>query len=195
LLASGDYDSPLDYKIAMVNLNTGKTSGHMIPYSSDPSKPFSREDKMAYESFLYIKPLKDKAVIACRYADQIEIIDIKSQQAKIIRGPEGFEPKLAVMIGNGGKKISTRDSETRFAFLTGKVTNQFIYLLFSGYTDQTEHRDYGSTIYVYDWNGKPIKSFLFKNDIKDFAVTTNDSLIYTFNPKTKFVSVANIKKI
>lgn len=195
LLASGDYSSPLDYKIAMINLTTGKTSGHMVHYSSDSSKAFTRENKMAYESFLYIKPLKDKAVLACRYADQIEIVDIKAKQSKVVRGPEGFEPKLEVMLDHAGKRIAVRGEETRYAFVSGKVTDQFIYLLYSGNTDNTDHLFYGSIIYVYDWNGKPIKSFSLKNDIKDFAITANDSLIYTFNPKTKIVSRANIKGI
>ncbi len=193
-LANGNYDGTNDYKIAKFNLNTGKPGGYMVPYSADPSKPFKPDEKMAYESFLFIRPLKDKAVNAARYADQIEIIDLNTQQVKTVRGPEGFEPELELMIHpQDGRRLGIRTERTRFAFHTGKVTNQFIYLLYSGYTDRTEHRDYGSKIYVYDWNGKPVKMLSLKNDIKSFAVTANDDKIYTYNPITKFIGVADLK--
>ncbi len=192
-LVNGDYDGANDYKLAVFNLKTGKPTGYIVPYSADPAKPFKPEEKMAYESFLFIRPLKDKAVNASRFADRVEIVDLKTQQVKVVRGPEGFEPEFELMIRDDGKRIGVRTERNRFGFVAGKVTNQFIYLLYSGNLENTTHRWYGSTIYVYDWNGNPVKKLTLKNDIARFTVTANDDKIYTYNPITKLISVANLK--
>ncbi len=194
LVASGDYDSPVDYKITLLNLSNGQIKKQMASYSADTTKPFNRPQKMAYESFLFLKPSKDKCVLACRYADRIEIVNLNSSKTKVTRGPEGFEPDFVELTGNDGKKLSTRGPDTRYAFVQGKVTNKFIYLLYSGNKDGTIHRYYGKYIYVYNWDGTPIEKLELNDDIEDFAITSNDSLMYTYNPKSKYVGVVNIKK-
>lgn len=195
LLASGDYYSDHDnYKVSIINLVTGKTVRQLVPYSDNPSKPYTRAQKMAEESFLFVKPTKDKCVLACRYTDRIEIIDLHSGKSTVVQGPEGLSPEMVEMTGSDGQKISTRGADTRYAFVGGEVTNHFIYLLYSGNRDGTIHRFYGKYIYVYDWNGKPLQRLELKNDTKDFAVTGNDSLLYTYNPRSKYISVAKIKK-
>lgn len=190
-VASGDYDS--DYKLAQLNLSTGSIEKQLVPYSSDTLVRYSRPGKMKYESFLFLKPGKQKCVLACRYADQIEIVDLASQQSKIIKGPENYEPEVMVMRGNDGKELSTRNADTRFAFVKGKVTDNFIYLLYSGNNNESIHKDHGKYIYVYDWNGNPVQKITLKEYVLDFVVTNNDSLLYTYDPRSKYIKVANLK--
>jgi hypothetical protein len=193
LLASGDYESVDNYQISMVDLNKGSIVKQMAPYSSTDSVPYDRPRKTAYESFLFAKPSKDKAVLAYRYADRIEIVDLNSGKSKIVQGPEGFNPVMNVIVRTDGKKISTRGPDTRYAFVRGEVTNNFIYLLYSGNKEGTPHRFYGKYVYVYDWDGKPVQKLELSDDTKDFTVSGNDSLLYTYNPKTKYINVAKIK--
>ena len=193
LITSGDYDSPLDYKIAILNLNNSKIERQMIRYSPDTSNPYNRQRKMAYESFLFLKPSKTKCVLASRYADRIEIVDIDSGKSKVVVGPEGFEPNMIVMTGGDGKKLSARGPDTRYAFVRGKTTENFIYLLYSGDKDDSKHAFYGNYIYVYDWNGSPVQRLELSKPVLDFTITSDDSLIYTYNPVSKNISSANIK--
>lgn len=196
LVGSGDYDSDQNYKLALLDLSQGKIRKRLVAYSLDTSAQFSRVKKMAYESFLYMRPDKEKCVLACRYTDQIEIIDLKSEKgSKIVRGPEGFEPEMVVMTGGDGKKLSTRGSDTRYAFVGGKTTGKYIYLLYSGNKDGGTHQFYGKYIYVYDWNGRPIKRFETEDYIIDFAVTRDDSKIYTYNPVLGLIYEINMKGI
>lgn len=190
IIASGNYDA--DHKVFQLNLSTQQIEKQLAPYSTDPATPYSRAQKMAYESFLFLKPSNDKCVLACRYTDQIEIVDLSTQTSKIIKGPESFEPDVVIMKGNDGKELSTRGSDTRYAFVKGKVTNKFIYLLYSGNNHESEHLYYGKYIYVYDWNGNPVQKIKLKDYILDFVVTQDDSIIYTYNPDSKYIMTAKL---
>ncbi|MDD3742447.1 MAG: BF3164 family lipoprotein, partial [Lentimicrobiaceae bacterium] len=130
LIGSGNYDS--DYKLTRLNLSTGKVLDEMIPYHKAGSENLAREEKMAYESFLCIKPSANKCVLACRYADQIEVIDLDRRKSIIIKGPNGFEPDVEVLIGNDGKKMISRNNDTSLAAVSLKATDNYIYVLFSG---------------------------------------------------------------
>lgn len=192
VVGSGDYDS--QYKINIVDLSKKNIIKQGIPYSKDSTKTVNREEKMAYESFLFLKPVtNDKCVLACRYADQIELIDLNEMRSKIVKGPENFEPKVVAVLGNDGKRISTRGAETRYAFVRGKVTQHFIYLLYSGNNHESPHLHYGKYIYIYDWEGNPIRKITLDDYVLDFAVTTDDSAIYTFNPKSKYIQMAKLR--
>ena len=190
IIGSGDYDS--DYKISLINLLSGKVINQMTPYQSDSGDPESREQKMAYESFLFLKPSGEKCISACRYADQIEIVSLNNKSSKIVKGPEGYVPDVLVATGNDGKKLSTRNQNTRYAFVKGKTTNEFIYLLYSGNNHLSEHLNYGRYLYVYDWEGKPVQKLTFADDVLDFAVTSDNKTIYAYHPGSKFIMTSNL---
>lgn len=190
VIASGNYDA--DHKLFQVNLSTQAVEKELVPYAADPAGPFTRAKKMAYQSFLFLKPSNDKCVLACRYADQIEIVGLKTETSNIIKGPESYQPEVVTMKGHDGKELSTRGSDTRYAFVKGKVTNKYIYLLYSGNNHESEHLYYGKYIYVYDWNGNPIQRLELKNYVLDFVVTQDDSIIYTYNPESKYINMAKL---
>ncbi len=190
LIGSGNYDS--DYKLTKLNLSTGAIIEELIPYEKAGSEHIAREEKMAYESFLCLNPSGNKCVLACRYSDQIEVIDLDLRKSKICKGPEGFEPEVTVMMGYDGKKMVSRNKDTRFAAVSLKATERHIYLLFSGNTENANHPYFGKNIYVYDWNGSPVKKIELKDYINDFVVTNDDSRIYIYNPQTKLLKTAKI---
>ncbi|MET0638362.1 MAG: BF3164 family lipoprotein [Chitinophagaceae bacterium] len=187
---SGDYDS--NYKVSLFNIYSGKVINQLIPYSSGNGTTIPREQKSAYESSLFMKPSGEKCVQACRYADQIEIMDLNYQLSKIVKGPEGFEPDVMVVTDITGKEVSTRNDDTRFAFVRGKTTNEYIYLLYSGHNHMSEHRDLGSYLYIYDWEGKPVKKLKFTSDVTDFAVTNDNKTIYAYHPDSRFIMKSTV---
>jgi hypothetical protein len=88
-----------------------------------------------------------------------------------------------------GKEVAARDNNTRFAFLRGKVTNRYIYLLYSGYNSESEHLHYGQQLFVYDWQGKPVEKIALQDDVLDFAVTADDKVLYTYHPRSKYIKI------
>ncbi|MBL7731478.1 MAG: hypothetical protein JNM88_09900 [Chitinophagaceae bacterium] len=190
IVATGDYDSP--FRIFVLNFSAPGQKDQFIPYTTDSLKPVSRIEKTAYESFLFLKPSGDKCVLACRYADQVEVIDLSAKRSSVTRGPEVYQPAMIVRETNDGKQSSTRGADTRYAFVKGKVTDRYIYLLYSGNNHETEHLYYGKYIYVYDWYGKPVKRLELDQDVLDIAVSRNDSLIYIYEPATRHVKTAKL---
>jgi len=190
VIVSGDYEA--QHKISILGLPANIVEKRLIPYSTDSLAIYPRTKKMAYESFLFLKPSGDKCVLAARYADQIEVLDLNTQKSQIVKGPKGYEPEMVIMKSNDGKEVSTRGPDTKYAFVRGKMTDKFIYLLYSGNHDDTEYLYYGKTIYVYDWDGRPVKKLELNDYIMDFAVTSNDSLLYSYDPVTKFIKVSKL---
>jgi WD40 repeat protein len=190
VIATGDYDSP--YKIAITRMDENKQLKQILPYPPDSLSGHPRADKMAYESFLFAKPSGDKCVMACRYSDRIELLDIRTGKSQVIKGPENFEPSIVIMKGNDGKELGTRGPESRYAFVKGKTTNKYIYLLYSGNHDDTEHLYFGKYIYVYDWDGKPVKKITLQDYVLDFAVTQNDTELYSYDPVTKNINLSKL---
>lgn len=190
LLGSGDYDS--DYWLAYVNLNNGDVIEQLIPYAQDTLSNFKRSEKMAYESFLFLKPSKDKCALAARYSDRVQIVDLKSKESIIIKGPNNLEPKVLVMKGNDGKELSTRNHETIINFVKGQVTDKYIYLLYSGDNDNGIKSFNGKAIYVYDWNGNPVRKLILNDYVLDFVVTSDDKNLYGYNPKTKTINTVSL---
>lgn len=110
LIGSGDYDD--NYRLTKIDLSTGKKIKQLGLYNTDSTNQFTRPEKMAYESFLFLKPSQDKAVLAGRYSDRIQVFDFNKGSDIIIKGPENYEPEVLTMKGNDGKELSTRGQNT-----------------------------------------------------------------------------------
>lgn len=191
LLGTGDYDN--DYKFTEFNLAKSKVERQRIAYDAGNSaQKMSRLKKMAYESLLFLKPDRTKSISAGRYSDYIEIYDIKSGLSKIIKGPENFEPEVVMMKGNDGKELAARGPDTRYAFVKGKTTDKYIYLLYSGNLHNGEHLFYGKAIFVYDWDGKAVAKLKLPAYILDFAVTSDNKVLYSYDPKSKYITISHL---
>lgn len=186
LIGSGDYDS--NYKFEVFDLKLHTVTDSMIPYPSN----YTWQHKTAAESFLYRHPSGQKCVLAMRFSDQVEFYDFTSNTRKIIRGPENFTPYMTVMTDNSGRKISTSNAKTRYAFVKGKVTDKYIYLLYSGNKTESDHMNFGKSIFVYNWDGEPVKRILLENYVVDFVVTSDDSVLYTYDPNKKNIALINL---
>lgn len=189
-LLSGNYDT--DEKLVYLNFRDNTLNKTILSYQQDARIGSAMVQKMSYESFMMLKPDKTKVILACRYADQFEVLDLASGAHKKVSGPVGFPPQLAPFINNSGLTVATPDEKTRYGFLKGHTTENYFYLLFSGYPVKGSHQFYGNKIVVFDWNGAPVKQINLKKDIVDFAVTADNKTLYTLNPLTKTISVSEL---
>lgn len=181
-----EYES--EYKLQMMDISKQE---NVRPLTSYPPG-FTRGDRSAYEGFVFINPAGTKSVLAARYADRIEICDLESGENKIVKGPENYEPSLKKTKQLDGREISIKGAKTRFAFSRGKTTDKHIYLLYSGNSHTSQHRARGKSIYVYDWEGNPVKKIVLKHYIRDFAVSADESKLYVYNPQTRYIEIAQL---
>ncbi|MET0463911.1 MAG: BF3164 family lipoprotein [Chitinophagaceae bacterium] len=189
-LLSGNYDT--DEKLVYVNFLDSARNKELLSYQKDADIGSSRTSKMSYESFMMLKPDKNKLVLAARYADQFELLALENGKYKKIRGPVGILPDLDPFEDNSGVTVATPGQQTLYGFLKGHATEKYFYLLFSGHPVKSHHRFFGNKIFVYDWEGNPVKQINLKNEIVDFAVTSDDQVLYSLNAQTKTISVAEL---
>lgn len=182
-LGAGAYDSRS--KIEEVDLRSGKVTGALGSFDNVPKDIPFNSWKNAYESFLFTRPTGDKSVLACRFADQVEVFDLKTKKSRLIKGPDKYEAALDPIVVSG-MDMAQRNENTRFAFLNGMTTQNYIYLLYSGH-HEGEHINTGKYIYVYDWEGNPIKKFQVDRYITCFTISNDDKMMYAFDPETKTV--------
>lgn len=174
------------YKLQQIDMLTGKETKELGTFGHIPANIPFYSWKNAYESFLFIKPSGGKAALAARLTDLVEIFDLANGKSRQIHGPEHFPPAFRP-IQSYGKDLAERISQTRFAFVNGAVTEQYIYLLYSGNHHESRYLDQGMYIFVYDWQGNPIKRLTCDRYIKSFTVSDDDKTIYAFDISRKSV--------
>lgn len=183
-LGSGSMDSK--YKLQEIDLKSGNEITEFGNFNNVPNNIPFYSWKHAYESFLYVKPTGNKALLACRYADQVEVFDLVTKKSIIIKGPENYEVEFKPYKANG-RDIMIRTDKTRFAFLNGMATGKYVYLLYSGNKEDSKYPFYGKYIYVYDWNGKPIAKLISPHYLSAFAVSVDDATIYAYDIETGYI--------
>jgi|GEM_PF-3558763 len=189
LLRSGIFESP-DY--LEINDVAKDTLIRSLAKFNDYGKTFSPKTwKAAYEGFLFLQPSEGAAVVACRYADQIDLFDLKTGKHRMISGPEGYAPSFEPTPGVNHAIL--RKDDTRFAFLDGTVTEKHIYLMYAGRTRSEKNYNKSNTIYVYDWNGKPIRQLMLNSYVSGIAVSSDDQHLYAIDKSQRNILHTTLK--
>ncbi len=177
------------YKIQEVDLVSGKIINEIGTFEGKPDDLEFSAVKTAYQCYIHVKPTGDKIVLAYRFTDAIEIFDLKTQRSILIRGPERFNVDF-----QPAKNTMYRTDKTRFAFVSGggTVTNNYIYMYYSGDIVKNSGARYAKYIYVYDWDGNPVSKLILDRQIEGFAVSEDDSIMYAFDVNTGFLIQAKI---
>ncbi|MCD6566651.1 MAG: hypothetical protein J7K53_12000 [Bacteroidales bacterium] len=133
------------------------TNGTFLEIFADfPENKDNIPDQIFMESLqgrLAIKPDRKKAVFACRYTDQIQIYNNDGSSVKTYRTTKPFPPIIDIASTKYGW-VMGQNEETRFSFVGMTVSNEYIYVLYSGKTrKESELSNYGNYILLLDWNG------------------------------------------
>lgn len=185
ILGNGNYKVP--NKLQEVNLYTGKITESFGPITDRPENIPFYAWKRANESSLIVNDNKDKAVLANMMSDQLEIFDLKTQKSITIKGPENFGPEFKSFKSADGEDLVGRNSKSRHGFTEAVATNKFIYLSFSGNAVGTPYISYTKTIYVYNWEGQPIKKINLDRYIAGYTISKDDKTLYAYDVVSKFI--------
>lgn len=180
LLESGIYSSAKYLqKFDLISSKRTKEIGVFVP----PNNKYGLYTwKGAFEGFMFVNKSNEIAAIASRYSDRVVFINIKNETVKVINGPYCFKP-LFKPIKNLEMKnyMISRTSKTQFAFLKGASSNNFLYLLFSGKSEDEENYRFGNRIFVFDWNGLPIKELILDRLVSGFCVDDKTHELYAID--------------
>lgn len=192
LFATGGVD--LQRRVRQMDLTTMQTVREFGEYPIAPKGVPQDAWRFANDGFLLINEKQNKVVIASRFTDKVEFIDLKTDVTKIAFGPEGFHPKFEVMKQVGYENVMVRNQETRFAFNgMSFVSDRFLYLGYSGeYSEISKTTDLGKYIFVYNWEGEPVAKIELP-EIADGIIVRDDSLVYISIPSKNKVYEFSIK--
>jgi hypothetical protein len=186
-LVSGDYDS--SSRVSILNFEAAQINESIVDYPIN----MSRGQKMLFESFLFTNPSRNKAALAARYCDRVQFVDLITNKTTTIKGPENFEPDFDIKKGSDNKEIIFANDKSRYGFLKGFTTDKYLYLLYSGEKLDGPNLYFGKYIYVYDWEGQPVKKIELSDHILDFVVTSDNTKLYTYNPLTKNIEYSKLR--
>jgi hypothetical protein len=177
------------FKVQEIELFSGKKINEFGSFEKVPDNIKFGSFKAAHQCFIHVKPSGEKIVLAYRFTDAIEIFDIRTQKSFIMHGPEKFD----VEFQTAGSQMH-RTNKTRFAFVSGggTVTDNYIYMLYSGDLTQNEGSIYAKCIYVFDWNGNPIRKLNFDGQIEGIAVSKDDKTLYAYDVNSGFLIKSDI---
>lgn len=180
-------------KISIGNLANSDFSEETGDFNHIPSDIPLEVFKDAYSSKILLKPDGEKTVVAYRYTDAIEIFNTSDKSYITIQGPEVFPVEYVAREAEDGHNFMAKTRKTRKAFVNVATTDEFIYILYSGCRNGDENWSYGQEIYVFDWNGKPVKSYLLDRYVYTFGVSSDNSTIYSFDRSTGYLLKATIE--
>lgn len=116
-------------------------------------------------------------VIANRYADQIEILNLETGKVRFIKGPEAFEPKYTIVKTAAGSALA-HERDERLGYVCSRVKDNNIYVLFSGKTNSQRNASFGNEVRVFDWNGRLRRIIDLGMDVLSFDVSDNGKKLY-----------------
>jgi hypothetical protein len=189
IYGNGNFSSEKNIqKINLKNKDLVKEIGYLEPAPKDITE---MAWKRANESFIFLKPNNDKLVAASRLTDELVIVSLNNNSTKKIKGPEGIDLKFKAYKLPDGKDMIQREDETCFTFSDGFTSEKYIYLLYSGNLHTTENLAFGKKIFVYDWEGNPVKQLNLPSYISCFTVI-NDKEVYAYAIKENCINYFNI---
>ncbi|MBK6826270.1 MAG: hypothetical protein IPG86_05130 [Chitinophagaceae bacterium] len=193
VIATGRYDAA--EKLHRIQLPAFKLLSAYRLYTPPPGKTPLNTWRESFISFLFKHPDQSMAVLACRFTDQLDFVDLKTGKSRVVKGPENFPAMFGSIYSNGRDHLE-RTEDTRFAFVSGTVTAKYVYLLYSGNHEVDGAGNLNSTgkkVYVYDWAGKPVRVLNFPQYISCISVNDDDSLLYAFDTDREMIIRAALR--
>lgn len=163
---------------------TGETEPMEIygeyPFSQDLAAFNHHILSIAYQGDILMRPSGGKFVSTSRSSFNFDIVRIGNNGSLELENATRFWPPS--FGGNSGSFISTgyfhssMESDNKYGCLSTSVSDNFIYILYSGKT-MKENAMYSNTVLVYDWDGNPIKVLELDQQLNLISVSQNDDYL------------------
>jgi hypothetical protein len=171
------------------------TSGNYIKSIVDfPVYKTSFPDNIYTESLqgiIKIKPNKDKFIVGCRFTDRLSFYSKEGNLIKTFRTNDPFDPVMAVG-STGNVAMMAHTKETRYAFVSLEVSDNYVYALFSGSSLEDGTPNLAERLFVFDWSGELLKEIRIPYPTESICWSNSDNSLYMFLIKDKQRELAKI---
>ncbi|WP_294619757.1 BF3164 family lipoprotein [uncultured Bacteroides sp.] len=168
----------------------GVSSYGEYPYKDEDERSIeNRMRGMAYQGLLGINPSNDKFVYAVSSADIIFFYEINQKELSLKCKYEFNYPKYQVSM-KGDTRSAPMAPDNRKTFISLSATDDFVYLLYAGYSfsDKGLKALEGNIVYVYDWNGTPVQKFLLDIPVTNISVANGKLYAFSNMPEPTLVA-------
>jgi hypothetical protein len=133
--------------------------------------------KRFFEHRIYYHEGSDKIVLFYVYTDLIEVYDSRLRRLARIQGPDHFVSELEEWETDGKKQMRTVAHRTKFAYLSGCLTDTEIWTLYYGISPE-RGKELQNRILVYDYTGKPLRIFHLNYPVSTFCIDADSRTLY-----------------
>lgn len=179
VISTGVYEKG---RYQLYSLEDGSVN-YFLPYPEHPEYPeldnFAKSILYA-SSVLRVRP--DQQAFACVdiHSGLIDICRIEGNRIERIKQHCYYSPRIAA---SGKSKTDIHIAYTKenpYGFRDVAVTNDHIYVLYSGRTRRTDHYDLSQcrTILVFDWNGNQVKSYELETPASHICYDETEKALY-----------------
>jgi len=162
-------------------------SGQEEVLESDIGFPEDEENKnvsyqtlaMAYQGRFLKHPSQNKILSTSQNAFSFDIIEVTAQnKILLIKRIHHWGPSFT---GSSGTTISAVMKEgNKLGCIDAAISNDHIYILFSGKSNLMEDSKDSNIVFVYDWSGNPVKALNLDQQINKIAVDQYDQKLIGF---------------
>lgn len=134
---------------------------------------------MAYQGQFLKHPSQNKILSTSLYAFSFDILEITDENIiKLINRIHHWSPSFE---GTSGENITAKMKPgNEFGCIDAAVSEDYIYILFSGKSNLLNDAKDSDLVFIYDWGGNPVKSLSLDNQISKIAVDQNDEILIGF---------------
>ncbi len=154
------------------------------PYLSAGMKTVPNSIPMSQQGKFRVRPNGNNILFTHSSNPFFDILLVEKNSISLKYRMEGEAPDF---IGSDSptSMSAVMTDENIKGFIGSSVTNDFIYLLFSGKTRIQGNGDYANEIWVYDWEGNQIKKFLLDQEVNQIEISPNDDFLINYHDDGK----------
>ncbi len=130
--------------------------------------------KRLFENRILYSEKNKKIIVLYIYTDIIDIYDENLNLLSRIQGPDHFMPEL----GLRGNFVHTIKHKTKFTYNQGYLTSTEIWVLYNGSSSDETGIKIPNRIFVFDFNGKPLRSYNLEYPINSFCIDEENKVLY-----------------
>lgn len=169
-VVSGNTD---DFRVAMFTLGG---SVNKFGCSPDPKHKMNAILNEAYMGKMKASPCGEKFVLACRYADQLEIFNLRDTQQVLVKGPELFEPSYSIK-KLGSYQVLGHNKDELYGYTNVYAGDKYIYALYAGRVKEKGGM-YCNTIRVFTWDGEYVQDYILDHSVSCFTLDEGRGILY-----------------
>ena len=160
--------------LSLYDFNGKKSNSINTSYPQLDIEHGAIDKKRLFENRILYSEKNNKIIVLYVYTDIIDIYDENLNLLSRIQGPDHFMPEL----GLRGDFVHIVKGKTKFAYNQGFLTSTEIWTLYNGSSPDETGIKYPDKIFVFDFNGKPLRSYNLNYPIHSFCIDEKNKILY-----------------